>query len=270
VKRLLRKLFGPRRIEKVEIVVDLEKAKRQEYPRAPYVLYHEKVNSGRGSWDIFNCEVRRVAGDGAEVRVGTFQYSYSSGIDKIFCPFQASDDRWYCLYATSYTTLSLACLEGDKIDRLDSLNDGFCPVECAIPFELKYENQYIDDPKHRTSYDHSFDPVELMKEYEDGTEESGHLRHTNFGFYAGCVWGDDSSWKMRFLDLREVPQGKLIHDEAALGYHPLPKNLDIKQAVTGFWVNPNTEMVQFEAAKSMTYRRVSVATGGHQWKKYDE
>jgi len=34
-----------------------------------------------------------------------------------------------------------------------------------------------------------------------------------FGFVCGCIWGDDSSWKIQFLDLSEISKGKLSRDD---------------------------------------------------------
>jgi hypothetical protein len=34
-----------------------------------------------------------------------------------------------------------------------------------------------------------------------------------FGFVWGCVWGDDSSWKVQYLDLSRVVDGTLKPDD---------------------------------------------------------
>jgi hypothetical protein len=261
------------------VVVDLENAEVVKYPRTPFVLAIERmVKPDKNHWGTIRCAVHRCTdseGLTSDNQVVSFEYNYSSGIKDIFQPFMSSDGKWYCLYTEKYTQLSLARLDGgfEHLDSTTGGSDGFCPVECAIPWELKYENKYIEDPAHKTCYDYSFDPIELMSEYEDGTEESGHLRHTDFGFYCGCVWGDDTSWKLKFLDLRQVPEGKLLVDEAALGYHPLPRGLSIKKAVQGFWIDPATDFVQFDAAKEVTYRRVKVKDGTdntYQWKTFQD
>jgi hypothetical protein len=35
----------------------------------------------------------------------------------------------------------------------------------------------------------------------------------DFGFVWGCVWGDDSSWKVQYLDLSDVRNGAIRRDE---------------------------------------------------------
>ena len=51
----------------------------------------------------------------------------------------------------------------------------------------------------------------------------------NFGFVAGCVWGDDSSWKLQYLDLSNVEFGIIKRDDR-FGYLELP-NMPLDQAV---------------------------------------
>jgi hypothetical protein len=68
--------------------------------------------------------------------------------------------------------------------------NGFCPVDFYVP------------------YDH---PSVLKA----GT--AGH-----FGFIAGCIWGDDSSWKIQYLDLTRAPSGVLVRREL-FGYVAMPE-----------------------------------------------
>jgi len=45
-----------------------------------------------------------------------------------------------------------------------------------------------------------------------------------FGLVSGCIWGDDSSWKLRYIDLSKVSEGKLdISDR--FGYVELADSL---------------------------------------------
>jgi hypothetical protein len=43
-----------------------------------------------------------------------------------------------------------------------------------------------------------------------------------FGFVAGCIWGDDSSWKIQYLDLSRVSEGVLVREER-FGYIAIPE-----------------------------------------------
>jgi hypothetical protein len=51
-----------------------------------------------------------------------------------------------------------------------------------------------------------------------------------FGFVSGCYWGDDSSWKIQYLDLSQIENG-IIKREDRFGYIELPPNLTLKQAI---------------------------------------
>jgi hypothetical protein len=45
----------------------------------------------------------------------------------------------------------------------------------------------------------------------------------DFGFVWGCYWGDDSSWKVQYLDLSQVQQG-VIKRQERFGYIELAAN----------------------------------------------
>jgi hypothetical protein len=51
-----------------------------------------------------------------------------------------------------------------------------------------------------------------------------------FGFVAGCIWGDDSSWKIEFLDLSEIANG-VIKRDIRFGYIEMPEGMSLKQAI---------------------------------------
>ena len=48
----------------------------------------------------------------------------------------------------------------------------------------------------------------------------------DFGFVWGCLWGDDSSWKVQYLDLAEIQQGKIRREER-FGYLRLATRPDV-------------------------------------------
>jgi hypothetical protein len=51
-----------------------------------------------------------------------------------------------------------------------------------------------------------------------------------FGFVAGCIWGDDSSWKIQYLDLNDAEKGVVRRDER-FGYIKLPDGITLEQAI---------------------------------------
>ena len=56
------------------------------------------------------------------------------------------------------------------------------------------------------------------------------LLYHPFGFVAGCIWGDDSTWKIQYLDLSEAEKG-IVKREERFGYIELPDNLNLKDAI---------------------------------------
>src|SRR5215471_20205604 len=59
---------------------------------------------------------------------------------------------------------------------------------------------------------------------------SHHCFTIPFGFVAGCIWGDDSSWKIEFLDLSAIANG-VIKRDARFGYIEMPEGMSLKQAI---------------------------------------
>jgi hypothetical protein len=81
----------------------------------------------------------------------------------------------------------------------DPNSHGFCPVEYYVPFELP---QIV------------------------AAGRSGH-----FGFVAGCTWGDDSSWKIQYLDFSQISSGLLTRKEL-FGYVAMPPKVGLKDCVS--------------------------------------
>jgi len=55
-------------------------------------------------------------------------------------------------------------------------------------------------------------------------------KYTDFGFVSGCRWGDDTSSKIEFLDLRRAPEG-IIKRDSRFGYVELPDHVSLKYAI---------------------------------------
>ena len=52
----------------------------------------------------------------------------------------------------------------------------------------------------------------------------------NWGLVAGCIWGDDSSWKIQYLDLSRAAEG-IIGREERFGYIELPAGRKLYECV---------------------------------------
>lgn len=112
-----------------------------------------------------------------------------------FVPF-TQKGKEYALYSDEYVCTKVMELPSCKqVAGEEPSSFGFCPTDFYVPEE----------------------------DVERGLEGQ-------FGFVAGCVWGDDSSWKIQFLDLSKISEGKLRR-EARFGYIELPNHLTLSQAV---------------------------------------
>ena len=82
---------------------------------------------------------------------------------------------------------------------------GFCPVEYYVP---------------------------KINNYDPNTKEFSLSKHSgSHGFVAGCVWGDDTSWKIQYLDLSNIENGIVTRFPDKLGYIELGRESSLKSAV---------------------------------------
>lgn len=187
--------------------------------------------------------------DGNGNQLGEYTRNYASFGEATFCPFQAKSGRWYALYSSHYTCTRVMSLPDCKdIGGEEPHQHGFCPVDYYVPILCgqEYEpndkgpvvaNHQPDVWAHKVPYeggvryywpddDNHPEPNEERKSaYLKAKEESrkeadvwydGHPyveRYAPFGFVAGCIWGDDFSWKLQFLDLSKAEGGVLSRDD---------------------------------------------------------
>lgn len=161
-----------------------------------------------------------VSVTGPHDTIWTFDRNYS--FMRTFEPFrQFRDGIWheYALISPNYSTTSVMDLADGTIlatERLDG-RPGFCPVEFYVP-------DWWDGDRWGEQ-DDSIQPGDDL--WSAGDE----LVCGNFGFVAGCCWGDDTSWKIQFLDLSNIRTGAIVRD-ARFGYIELPSGVTLKDAVS--------------------------------------
>lgn len=101
----------------------------------------------------------------------------------------------YALYSPHYTGTRLISLpDCQDLGGEDPDGGGFCPVEYFAPHH----------------------PI---------TGES-----LGFALIAGCIWGDDSSWKIQHIDLTRAHESVITRSEK-FGYIELSSEMNLKQAV---------------------------------------
>jgi len=135
-------------------------------------------------------------------KLGEYVRNYAS-LFKTFYPF-SRNGREYALYSKDYTATRVMSLpECRDLGGEERTEWGFCPVEYVVA-------QPADERGRSGGPNPDFDG--------------------SFGFVAGCVWGDDSSYKVQYLDLRRVSEGN-INREARFGYIELPDGLGLREAL---------------------------------------
>lgn len=167
----------------------------------------KKVDNGAGYWNYLDVTVMKTEDD-AETEVGNYTRNYSHFYDT-FLPF-TQKGRDYALIARSYMLTAVMDLQSGEIIAEEEMQRtekgygiGFCPVEFWHPNS--------DTPGDCWDLD----------DY-DG----------EWALVAGCVWGDDSSWKVQYLDLSKITEGVegIVRREDRFGYVELgakmAKNVD--------------------------------------------
>lgn len=155
------------------------------------------------TWTKLRVEIWQYS---TQQKIGEYERNYS--FLNTFWVFECKNEL-YALYAKNYTaTRVLKLIDGLFIDWCgeEVSSYGFCPIDFFVPTATNWDK-------------------------EDCPEEQ-----LDFGFVAGCIWGDDSSWKIQHLDLSEI-HNKILTRSEKYGYISLPWALRLKDAIdTDTWL----------------------------------
>lgn len=196
--------------------------------KAPYSIRTVKRETGPNTWAYNDIE---IVGPNDDI-VGKYTYNYSG--KPPFFPFYLQE-QWYALYAKDYTASRIMKLPNcDDVWGEERNSYGFCPVEFYVPSVQntdfggdrtgKLGGSYdtdpnnFEEPHHNEEYNWTVKPVKFM----------------DFGFVCGCMWGDDSSWKIRFFDLSRIVEGIVTYDER-FGYAEMHNKLSLQESVEVIW-----------------------------------
>lgn len=145
-----------------------------------YLITTQKVSGKPGFWAVVNVEIRR-----GNVLVFEFTRQYPSfGLEttRIF----SLEGQDVLVYSENYETLNFFNLTKREAITLNEESKkqicGFCPTDILVPKFIVDDDVYICD---------------------GGTNGEFH----DFAFVSGCVWGDDSSWKLNILDMKNLLRG---------------------------------------------------------------
>lgn len=201
----------------------------------------EKVENRPGTWNSIRIGVFRVEGD-IKSQIGEYVRNYPT-LFRTFYHF-SKNGKDFALYSPNYTATRVMELPSCRdIGGEEPNSSGFCPTDYYVPSFVEKESVYVKGEinRHRCNEPsaESLVPFEIngFRSYPVSP-----LRYYPFGFVAGCVWGDDSSWKIQYLDLGEVEKG-IIKREEKFGYIAIPNGLNLKQAIdlTDYLYDPNEE-----------------------------
>jgi hypothetical protein len=152
--------------------------------------------------------------------LGGYRRLYSSYGADTFAPFQW-EGVWYALYSANYTCTRVLRIGEDSIEDWcgeEPETGGFCPVEYYAPQAFM---DYPDEADSGWTFDNASEYHDFSIFQKDAVQQKSPVRFPGFAFLAGCVWGDDSEWKLRYIDYSGVAGRQLVVDER-FGYHELP------------------------------------------------
>jgi hypothetical protein len=158
-------------------------------PRERYSTKLTESPTSPGTWNTLHVDVLDDTGS----IVCSYRRNYSN-MYRTFEPFRQGD-RMMALISSNYTTTSVIDLAtGEVLASEEPQSMGFCPVGFYVPDWWDIYSDSILPGSMQWNEDH-----ELPK--------------GDFGFVWGCIWGDDSSWKVQYLDLAHVQVGKIVREE---------------------------------------------------------
>lgn len=182
----------------------------------------QEIEKGKTYWNYQLIGVFQQEDNTEPVKIGEYIRNYSS-FSNTFFAFRHANDKWYAIYSPEYT--------GTRIMELPSCKDiggeppdgnGFCPMGYYIPTYIDFK--YKDHEPIRAS---QINPEDVKLDELNSPED---IRHWHFGFVAGCIWGDDWSTKIEYLDLSEADKG-IVKRSSKFGYIWLPHNVALKDAI---------------------------------------
>ena len=158
-------------------------------PRDIYSTREHEIETEPGYGNTLKVEVLNEEQD----IIAEYSRNYGA-LMRTFEPFRQGD-KHFALISTDYTATSVIDLAtGEIIAGETPDSGGFCPVGFYVPDWWDIHDGSILPGSSRWKDD-----------YENPKGD--------FGFVWGCIWGDDSSWKIQHLDLSNVQNGKITRDE---------------------------------------------------------
>lgn len=182
-------------IREVVVETDFEIPSRPK-PRDKYYVKGSAKPNRPGTWDSTIVEVfRRGNTPSDDERICEYERNYA--MLQTFEPFRQGS-RDLALISRDYTKTAILDLSSGTVIAEETEagppGSGFCPVGFYVPDWWDVHGGSISPGSEFWTSDY---------EWPTGT----------FGFVWGCYWGDDSSWKVQYLDLSRIQDGLIGRDE---------------------------------------------------------
>jgi len=202
----------------------------KSFSGTPFFIECSTVENSPGTWASTKIAIFKD-----EIFIGEYIRNYSAFGPATFYPFQI-DNEWYALYSAEYTTTRVMKLHDDRIEDWCGeapLVYGFCPTEFYVPRYNYNKLSYEQGEKLRTLDSYIADcDMKSDSDFLNAQKFSEFVstHYCDFGLLSGCVWGDDTSWKLRYIDLSKISD-KIIDITEKFGYWELPSSLKLKDCI---------------------------------------
>jgi hypothetical protein len=182
--------------------------------------------------------------------LGGYRRLYPSFPKETFAPFEWKG-QWYALYSANYTCTRVLRLNDDSLEDWcgeEPSSSGFCPAEFYTPQVYVIEAEGVET--------WCINEPSLYDSYEEFSKEAAltesPVRYTGFAFLAGCQWGDDSAWKLRYIDYSKV-EGRVLKIDERFGYFPLANGPLSRTVDLSAW-EPNFPIIKAAKLESFCIR----------------
>ena len=165
-----------------------------------YYIKTTEIKKGEGYWSYILCEIYK-----GEEKIGEYTRHYPSYSKETFYAFSFKG-KDYALYSSNYTQIQLMSLPDCKEiilkEECKKQMANFCPTELYVPMWANTTYEYDGEKSNIQQWINT-----LKKDKDDDYDyEYGYC---HLALATGCVWGDDTSWKLMLIDLRKIDEGEM-------------------------------------------------------------
>lgn len=200
----------------------------KKFPGTPFVIESASIENKPGVWNSTKVSIYK-----SDTLIGEYLRNYPNYAQETFYPFSVGEE-WYALYSAEYTATRVMKLHDDRIEDWcgeEASSTGFCPVEIYVPRYRMIKGSFdVNGNMHEYETYAADCDYKTEDEFLKDMSEFDFEKHTDFGFLSGCIWGDDTSWKLLYIDLSKVSDKELVISDK-FGYWELPSTLKLKNCI---------------------------------------